>query len=214
MRAGPAVSTTTRVPRNTASVMPWVTKTMVFFASLPDAQELEIHLLARERVERAERLVHQDELRIVDERARDRGALLHAAGELVGIFFLGTARDRRARAGRARGSRLAASGRPRISVGSITLSIMRRHFRSSGAGTPCRCRAPGLNGCAGEPMRTSPASCGVQAGEDFQQGGLAATRRADQRDKFAGFDVERRFGDREEFAAARAVDLLARRRDG
>ena len=33
MRAGPAVSTTTRVPRNTASEMPWVTKTMVFFAS-------------------------------------------------------------------------------------------------------------------------------------------------------------------------------------
>ena len=58
------------------------------FRFFPDAQELDIHLLARERIERAERLVHQDELGIVNERARDRGALLHAAGKLVGVFVL------------------------------------------------------------------------------------------------------------------------------
>ena len=55
---------------------------------LPDAQQLKVHLLARQRIERAERLVHQDQLRIVDQRARDRGALLHAAGELVRVFVL------------------------------------------------------------------------------------------------------------------------------
>ena len=36
-------------------------------------------------VERAERLVHQDDLGIVREHARDRDALLHAAGELMRI---------------------------------------------------------------------------------------------------------------------------------
>ena len=39
--------------------------------------------LARERVERAERLVHQQQLGVARERARDAHALLHAAGELV-----------------------------------------------------------------------------------------------------------------------------------
>ena len=43
-------------------------------------------LLARELVERAERLVEQQELRIVHQRAAERGALQHAAGELPGIF--------------------------------------------------------------------------------------------------------------------------------
>ena len=39
-------------------------------------------LLARERVERAERLVEHQQLRLVDQRAADRRALLHAAGQL------------------------------------------------------------------------------------------------------------------------------------
>jgi hypothetical protein len=43
---------------------------------------LDIHLLARHGVERAERLVHQHDLGIVHQRAADRGTLLHAAGEL------------------------------------------------------------------------------------------------------------------------------------
>src|SRR6266511_142550 len=46
---------------------------------LPDAQELEIHLFARQCVEGAERLIHQNDLGIVHECARDGGALLHAA---------------------------------------------------------------------------------------------------------------------------------------
>jgi len=38
-----------------------------------------LHVQARRRVERSERLVHQDQLGIVDEGTRDSGALLHAA---------------------------------------------------------------------------------------------------------------------------------------
>src|SRR6266545_672418 len=40
---------------------------------LPDAEQFQVHLLAGERVECAERLVHENELGIVDQRARDGG---------------------------------------------------------------------------------------------------------------------------------------------
>ena len=99
---------------------------------------------------------------------------------------------RPARADRAPARGFRAIGRPRISAGSSTLSITRRHFSSSGCWNTMPMSRDGSNGCAGEPMRTSPASCGVQAGENFQQRGLAAAGRADQRDQLAGLDVERR----------------------
>ena len=41
-------------------------------------------LLAGEGIERAERLVEHQQLRLVDQRAAERGALLHAAGQLPG----------------------------------------------------------------------------------------------------------------------------------
>ena len=48
-------------------------------ALAPDALQLEVHVLAGQRIERAEGLVHQDELGVVQQGSRDRGALLHAA---------------------------------------------------------------------------------------------------------------------------------------
>src|SRR5260370_14271454 len=51
----------------------------------PQRVQLLLHLLARQRVERAERLVHQQDLGVVDERTNYREALLHAAGELIGV---------------------------------------------------------------------------------------------------------------------------------
>ena len=48
---------------------------------LPD---LELHLLAQLLVERAQRLVHQDQLRLEHQRAGDRDALLLAAGSCAG----------------------------------------------------------------------------------------------------------------------------------
>ena len=44
-------------------------------------------LLARERIERAERLIEQQQRRLVDQRAAQRRALLHAARQLPGIMF-------------------------------------------------------------------------------------------------------------------------------
>jgi len=49
----------------------------------PEIFQIDAHLLARERIERAERLVHQEQRRVVDQRAHDRGALPHAAGEFA-----------------------------------------------------------------------------------------------------------------------------------
>ena len=50
---------------------------------LPDAQQLLVELVAGDLVERAERLVHQQDARPADQRPGDRHALAHAAGKLV-----------------------------------------------------------------------------------------------------------------------------------
>ena len=43
--------------------------------------ELDLHLLAQLQIQRAQRLVQQQHLRLVDQRARDGDALLLAAGQ-------------------------------------------------------------------------------------------------------------------------------------
>ena len=53
-----------------------------------DPLELDLHRLAQLEVERAERLVEQQHLRVHDERAGERDALLHAARELRGLGLL------------------------------------------------------------------------------------------------------------------------------
>ena len=54
----------------------------------PDSQQLLVEVVARDLVEGAERLVHQQNRRARHQRARDGDALLHAARELprVGVF--------------------------------------------------------------------------------------------------------------------------------
>ena len=56
--------------------------------------ELDLHVLAQLLVERAERLVHQHELRLEDQRPRQRDALLLAARELrrVGVSAMPSSR--------------------------------------------------------------------------------------------------------------------------
>ena len=52
---------------------------------LLEVDQLELRLLAELLVERAERLVEEEHLRLLGERAGERHALLLAAGELVGL---------------------------------------------------------------------------------------------------------------------------------
>ena len=85
IRPGRALMTTTRDERKTASGIEWVTKTTVVPGPLPDPQHLGVHPLAGHLVERAERLVHQQDGRLEGQRPGDRDALLHAARQLVGI---------------------------------------------------------------------------------------------------------------------------------
>ncbi len=54
----------------------------------PQPLQLEIELVAGECVERAERLIHQQELRLLDQGPADRHALALAAGELPGVALL------------------------------------------------------------------------------------------------------------------------------
>ena len=56
-----------------------------FGVRLPDAQQFDVQAVASKRIERAERLVHQQHARVGDQRLTDRDALLHAARQLVRI---------------------------------------------------------------------------------------------------------------------------------
>ena len=56
-----------------------------------ELQDLVLQALPRHGVERAERLVHQQELGLLRQAARDLHALLHAAGKLAGELILGVA---------------------------------------------------------------------------------------------------------------------------
>ena len=71
-----------RSPILIASSMSWVTKTIVLRISRLQAQELVLQPLAVDRVDRAERLVHEHQRRVDRERAGDADALALAAGEL------------------------------------------------------------------------------------------------------------------------------------
>ncbi|KAG0770775.1 hypothetical protein G6F22_017103 [Rhizopus arrhizus] len=51
----------------------------------PDPLQLHVHLVAGQRIQGAERLIHQQQLRVVDQGAADRGALSHPAGQLARI---------------------------------------------------------------------------------------------------------------------------------
>ena len=50
----------------------------------PHVLELVVQQVARDGVERAERLVHEEDIRVLREGAGERDPLAHAAGELVG----------------------------------------------------------------------------------------------------------------------------------
>ena len=54
----------------------------------PHFLQLDVHLVARERIQGAERLVHEQQHRIVDQRAANRDALAHAPRQLRGIAVL------------------------------------------------------------------------------------------------------------------------------
>ena len=77
-----------RSPSLSASDRSWVMNTIVLPTSWCSRIDLVLHVPADQRVERGERLVEQQDVRIVGERTGQPDPLLHAAGELIGVGLL------------------------------------------------------------------------------------------------------------------------------
>ena len=75
-----------RSPRKTASSTECVTKNTVASCSRHKLDQQVLHVEPGGGIERAERLVHQNDVRRQDQRARDGDALAHASGKLMRIF--------------------------------------------------------------------------------------------------------------------------------
>ena len=90
MRAdGPLVIITMRSDSSTASSTSWVIISTVLPSLLMDRHHRVLQVRAGQRVERAERLVEQQHLRLHRERAGKADALLHAAGDFRRPLVLG-----------------------------------------------------------------------------------------------------------------------------
>ena len=88
MRAGRSESTRTRSASCAASSMSWVTSTTVRGCSRSSRASSRAHAQAGQVVERRERLVHQQEVGVAGQGARQLDALPHAARELVRVVPL------------------------------------------------------------------------------------------------------------------------------
>ena len=134
-------------------------------------------------VELAERLVEQQQRGIVDERARQRGALRHAARKLMRI---GVGEGAQARPARARRRRGRAAARARRARQARSRHSSRRSPRETASG-------PGRRGCATDRAGRSTAPSAsdrargrlFEPGDQPQQRRLAAARGAEQRHEFA-----------------------------
>ena len=91
MRPGWMPSTWTWLDRETASSIEWVTSTMVLPVRCQISSSDWLICVAGDGVERAERLVHQQDRGIERQGAGDRDALAHAAGELARPLVAGVA---------------------------------------------------------------------------------------------------------------------------
>ena len=172
--------------------------------------DLDAHLLAQLGVEIGQRLVEQQHVGPDRERARERDALLLAAGQLA-------RQPRRKAVEPHQPQRLA---RARLDLGlaraCASPARTRRSRRPSCAGTarssgtPCRCCAATAAAPSrrAPPMRTVPPLGSTKPGDHAQRRGLAAAGGPEQHEELAVRDVERHARDHGMIAVAlgRAVD--------
>ena len=163
--------TTTRSASSSASSWSWVTKTVVWPVRVVDLAQPAAQLAAHLRVERAERLVEQQHLRLDRQRAGQRDALALAAGELARDSAsparraargraVPSARRRISRLGGPRRARAAPSGRSRCSRRPSCAGTARSAGRRSRHCAPARSsarRPRRRNRCAPLVGRSSPA---------------------------------------------------------
>ena len=146
--------------------------------TLPQSLELQVEALARERVERAERLVEQQHRRPPHERTCEAGLLRHPARQLGRERALEAAEADEVQ-GRAR-LRLAFVARYRSSRGNATFEIVSRHGsrRGSWKTSPTHRSGPST----GPRERRSPRRA-TAGGHDAQQRALARPVRTEDRNE-------------------------------
>ena len=156
--------------------------------------QLELGLLAQLLVERAERLVEEQHLRLLGERAGERDALALAAGQLMRLA-LGEGRELDQRQhlldaavdlGLRHAVLLEAEGDVRLDASCAGTARRTGTSCWSGAGRAGRRRGPGRR------ARTSPVGRLLEAGDHAHQRGLAAAGRAEQREELALVDARGR----------------------
>ena len=182
-----------------------------------DALELHVHLVARHRVERPERLVHQQDLGVVAQRARDRDALAHAARELARQRLLEALQaDELAELVRTPAALLLVhlaqqQRQPDVVLDRVPGEQVARPGRRGRACAARRRRGGRRSTAGGAPTRHLAAGGLDQPGEDPQHRRLPAARLADERDELLLADPEVDVLERQRLAVARPVARGRRR---
>ena len=187
--------TTTCVASSSASCRSCVTSTRRHRQAAAQRDERVLQLGARDRVERAERLVEQNHRRLGRERARDRHALPLAAGQLarppVAEFgrIEADERQRVARSFRRIAAPSSAAARaPRFAARASAAAARRPAARSRSAGADCT----GIARRHVVRRRPNHAAIGIDEPiEAAEQRRLSGAALADQRNGFAGGHRER-----------------------
>ena len=155
---------------------------------LPDVGQELLHDAARERVERTERLVHQQQAGSIGERARDRDPLLHAARELarlrVGELVEPDERQQLVGARALLGARQLLAAQRELDVAARAQPGEQRVLLEDDAAVAAR----PLHGPAVD--LHDPRARLRQAGDDREQRALAAARGADERHELVLGDLQ------------------------
>ena len=149
----------------------------------PDALQLEVHVLAGHGVERPEGLVHQEHGRVVDEGAGDRDALLHATGQLPRIPALELAQADQGEQVHRRGHEALPAQALHVDGQEHVVEDGAPREEDRGLEDHADVPARALDGGAAEGR--APGGGRQQAGEDLEQGGLAAAGGPDHRHELA-----------------------------
>ena len=183
-----------------------------------DAPDLVAQLGADLGVQRRERLVEQEDLRLDRERPGERHPLLLAARELVRVAagLVAEADQLEEPVGGRRRSVAADPAQPQAE-GDV---LARGHVREQAVGLKHHAHVAPVRRHVGDVVAVEQDPAGVeplQAGKRAQGRGLAAARGAEQGDELAGADLERQAVQRADLAEAAAQidqpDLDPRRRD-
>ena len=176
---------------------------------LADAQQQVVHLQPGQLVERAERLVHQQQVRLMDEGAAQGDALLHAAGELMrpGVVE-GRKTDQRQELAGARPRRLVVAPEDLHREQHIVDHRAPRHqARRLKHEAVVAERTGDLTPADGHRAR----GLGDQPGDDAQQRGLAAAGRPEQRNQLTALEAEARIVERDDRLRRARAELADRK---